>query len=275
VNVVGPKYFQVMGVHLLRGRDFSTQDTEDKPGVVIVNESFGNRHLPGQEVLGRRISFNGTKGPWKEIVGVVRDSKYVSLHEPPTPFMFVPLPQNHETGMTLLVRSHGEPSAIVASVRNNVQAIDKNIPLTNPVPMSEGIGNSLYAARMGAILLGIFAALALALASIGLYGVMSFAVSQRTRELGIRMALGARAVDVFKLVLRQGFGLIAVGVVVGLGVSFAVTRLLSSFLYGVKATDVFTFVVIPVVLAVVAGIACYIPARRATKVDPLRALRYE
>jgi putative ABC transport system permease protein len=264
-----------MGVPLLRGRDFSSQDTEDRPGVVVVNESFANRHLPGQEVLGRRISFNSTKGPWKEIVGVVRDSKYVSLSEPPTPFVFLPLPQNHETGMTLLVRAVGDPSSIVASVRNNVQAIEKNLPVTNPVPMSEGIGNSLYAARMGAILLGIFAALALALASIGLYGVMSFAVSQRTRELGIRMALGARAVDVFKLVLQQGFALIGVGVVVGLGVSFAVTRLLSSFLYGIKATDVLTFVVIPLVLAIVAGIACYIPARRATKVDPLKALRYE
>jgi putative ABC transport system permease protein len=275
VNVVGPKYFQTMGIPLLRGRDFSFQDTEDKPGVVVVNESFANRHLPGQEVLGRRISFNGTKGPWKEIVGVVRDSKYIALSEPPTPFVFLPLQQNHETGMTLITRATRNPSSLVAAVRNEVQNIDKNLPISNPMPMSEWIVNSLYAARMGATLLGIFAALALSLASIGLYGVMSFAVSQRTRELGIRMALGARPTDVFKLVLQQGFGLIMSGVVVGLIVSLAVSKLLVTFLYGIRATDGITFVVIPIVLTIVAGIACYIPARRATKVDPLVALRYE
>ena len=275
VNVVGPKYFQLMGIPLLRGRDFSVHDTDDQPGVIVVNESFVKRHLPGQEVLGRRISFNGIKGPWKEIVGVVRDSKYIGLSESPMPFVFLPLQQNHETGMTLVVRARGNPSTIVAAVRNEVQSIEKNLPISNPMPMSEWIGNSLYAARMGAMLLGIFAALALALASIGLYGVMSFAVSQRTRELGIRMALGARATDVFKLVLRQGFGLIMSGVVLGLVVSLAVTRLLASFLYGIKATDAITFAVIPIVLTIVAGIACYIPARRATKVDPLIALRYE
>jgi putative ABC transport system permease protein len=177
--------------------------------------------------------------------------------------------------MTLITRAAGDPSSIVSAVRNEVQSIEKNLPISNPMPMSEWIVNSLYAARMGAMLLGIFAALALVLASIGLYGVMSFAVSQRTRELGIRMALGARTADVFKLVLQQGFGLIMSGVGLGLVVSFAVSRLLATFLYGIKATDGITFAVIPIVLTIVAGIACYIPARRATKVDPLAALRYE
>ena len=275
VNVVGPDYFQTMGIGVLRGRDFNTLDTEDKPGVVIVNETFGSRHLPGQEVIGRRLSFNGAKGPWKEIVGVVRDSKYISLAEDPMPFVFIPLQQNHETGMSLLVRAAGEPSSIVAAVRDQVQSLEKNLPVSNPMPMREWIGNSLYAARMGAILLGVFAALALVLAAIGLYGVMSFAVSQRTRELGIRMALGAQVKDVFTLVLRQGFGLIVCGLVLGLGVSVAVTRLLTSFLYGISPTDRVTFLVIPIVLVIVAGLACYIPARRATKVDPLVALKYE
>jgi ABC-type antimicrobial peptide transport system permease subunit len=177
--------------------------------------------------------------------------------------------------MTLHVRAAANPSSIVAAIRSEVQALEKNLPVNNPTPMSDWIINSLYAARMGAILLGIFASLALVLASIGLYGVMSFAVSQRTRELGIRMALGAQAADVYRLVLRQGMGLVACGVVLGLGASAAVTRLLTSFLYGVSATDRITFVIIPVVLALVAGIACYIPARRATKVDPLAALKYE
>src|SRR6266550_1121726 len=271
-NVVGPKYFQTMGISLLRGRDFDSRDTEDKPGVVIVNESFAQRHFLGQEIIGRRISFNGATGPWREIVGVVRDSKYLTLSEPPTPVAYLPLQQNHETGMTLHVRASGNPSTVIAAVRNQVQLIEKNLPVNNPTPMNEWIVNSLYAARMGAILLGVFATLALLLASIGLYGVMSFAVSQRTREFGIRMALGARASDVFKLVLRHGMGVVACGVAIGLGVAVIVTRLLSSFLYGVSTTDGLTFAAIPVVLALVAGIACYIPARRATKVDPLIAL---
>ncbi len=274
-NVVGPKYFRTMGIGLLRGRDFSLQDTEDKPGVVIVNESFAQRHLPGKEIMGRRISFNGTAGPWREIVGLVHDSKYLTLGEPPTPVAYLPLQQNHETGMTLHVRAAGDPSSIVTAIRSEVQSLEKNLPVNNPTPMNEWIINSLYAARMGAILLGIFASLALVLASIGLYGVMSFAVSQRTRELGIRMALGAQAADVFRLVLRQGMGLVACGVALGLGAAAIVTRLLTSFLYGVSATDRITFAIIPVVLALVAGIACYIPARRATKVDPLLALKYE
>jgi predicted permease len=275
VNVIGSRYFQTMGIPLLRGRDFNELDTEDKPGVVVVNESFVRRHFPGEEVLGRRISFNADRGPWREIVGVVRDSKYKTLGEPSIPFMYIPLPQNHETGMALLVRTGGHPASIVGAVRNEVQALERNLPVNNPTPMSEWIGNSLYAARMGAILLSIFALLALVLASIGLYGVMSFAVSQRTRELGIRIALGAQAGDVFRLVLRQGMGLISFGVALGLAVAFAVTRLLTSFLYGISATDWITFVAIPIVLAIVAGIACFIPARRATKVDPLVALKYE
>lgn len=275
VNVVGPTYFQTMGIPLLRGRDFNSQDAEDKPGVVVVNEAFVQKHFPGEEVLGRRLSFQGTKGPFKEIVGVVRDSKYVSLAESPIPFAFLPLQQNHETGMTLLVRASGDPASLAGPVRQGVQGIERNLPVSNPISMSELIGNTLYAARVGAVLLGVFAVLALVLASIGLYGVMSFAVSQRTRELGIRMALGAQTGDVFRLVLRHAAGLICVGVAVGLGVAFAVTRLLTSFLYGVSATDLITFIVIPVVLAVVAFIACYVPARRATRVDPLIALKYE
>ena len=273
-NVVGPKYFQTMGIGLLRGRDFNLQDTEDKPGVVIVNESFVQRHFPGEETIGRRISFNGSAGPWREIVGLVHDSKYLALGEPPTPVVYLPLQQNHETGMTLHVRA-AIPSSIVGAVRSEVQSLETNLPISNPTPMNEWIINSLYAARMGAILLGVFASLALVLAAIGLYGVMSFSVSQRTRELGIRMALGAQTSDVFRLVLRQGMGLVTCGVAFGLGAAMIVTRLLTSFLYGVSATDRITFVIIPIVLALVAGIACYIPARRATKVDPLVALRYE
>src|SRR5882724_5977353 len=165
-----------MGIGLLRGRDFDSQDTEDKPGVVIVNESFAQRHFSGQETIGRRIIFNGPTGPWREIVGVVRDSKYLAIGESPTPVAYLPLQQNHETGMTLHVRG-ANPSSIAAAI-SEVQALEKNLPVSNPAPVSESINNSLYAARMGAILLVVFGSLALLLAAVGLYGVMSFSVAR-------------------------------------------------------------------------------------------------
>jgi predicted permease len=274
-NVIGLGYFRTMGIAVQRGRDFTAQDTDDRPRVTIVNEAFAQTHFPGQEAVGKRVSFNGTAGPWQEIVGIVRTSKYRTLGEPPTPVAYLPLQQNHETGMTLHVRASVEPGTLAASIRKEVQTLEKNLPVATPTRLSEWIVNSLYAARMGAILLGVFATLALLLASIGLYGVMSFAVSRRTRELGIRMALGARAADVFRLILQRGFGMALVGISFGLAAAALVTRLLTSFLYGISTTDVVTFVAIPTILAVVAMIACYVPARRATKVDPLVALRYE
>ncbi|HKY45824.1 MAG TPA: ABC transporter permease [Pyrinomonadaceae bacterium] len=274
-NVVGPRYFQTMGIGLMQGRDFNAQDNEEHPLVVIVNEAFVRRHFPSGDVLGKRLSLAGRQGPWREIVGVVRTSKYLSLGETPTPVTYLPLQQNHETGMVLHVRTAVDPSTVIGAIRNETQALERNLPLGNPELMSDRIANSLYAARMGAILLAVFGGLALLLASIGLYGVMSFAVSRRTRELGIRVALGARPGDVFRLVLRQGMTLVVAGLVVGLLVAWGVTRLLASFLYGVSATDMFTFAAIPVLLTLVALLACYLPARRATKVEPLTALRYE
>ncbi len=273
-NVVGFDYFRTMGIGLLRGRDFNAQDKEEGPRVVIVNEAFVQRHFPGQEVLGQQLSFNGPSGPWREIIGVVRDSKYLSLRESPTPVTYLPLSQNHETGMNLHVRA-ANPSAVSAAIQQELQSLDRNLPLTSPAPISESISNSLYTARVGALLIGIFGGLALLLASIGLYGVMSFAVSRRTRELGIRMALGAQAADVFSLVLRQGLGMVLVGLAIGLAAAGIVTRLLASFLFGIKPLDPITFVVISFLLMLVAVVACFIPARRATKVDPLVALRYE
>jgi predicted permease len=274
-NVVGTRYFQTMGIGLMQGRDFNTQDTVDHPLVVIVNEAFVRRHFPTENPLGRRLSFGGAEGPWREIVGVVRTSKYFSLVEPPTPVAYLPLQQNHETGMTLHVRTSVDPASVAGAIRNETQALEKNLPLGNPETMSVRVANSLYAARMGAILLAVFGGLALLLASIGLYGVMSFAVSRRTRELGIRVALGARPGDVFRLVLKQGMALVIAGLVLGLAIAAMVTRLLVSFLYGVSAMDTLTFAAIPVLLTLVALLACYLPARRATKVEPLVALRYE
>ena len=274
-NVIGPRYFQTMGIGLMRGRDFNAQDTQDHPRVVVVNEAFVQRHFGSEDPLGRRLSLSGPEGPWREIVGVVRTSKYFSLGEAPTPVTYLPLQQNHETGMTLHVRTSVDPATIVGAIRNETQSLERNLPLATPETMSARIANSLYAARMGAILLAVFGGLALLLASIGLYGVMAFAVSRRTRELGIRVALGASPGDVFRLVLRQGMALVIAGLVLGLVVAAIVTRLLTSFLYGVSATDALTFTAIPVLLTLVALLACYLPARRATKVEPLIALRYE
>ncbi len=274
-NVVSLKYFQTMGIASRSGRTFTAQDTEDKPAVVIVNEAFERMHYDGADAVGRRLSFSGAQGPWAEIVGVVRDSKYLTLGEEPVPCVYLPLTQNHETGVSLHVRATVDPSSLIAAVRNEVQSLEKNLPVANVRPMIEIIGSSLYAARMGAMLLGVFGALALLLAAIGLYGVMSYVVSRRTRELGIRLALGAQSSDVFKLVLREGMTLVAIGVGLGLAAAMVVTRLLASFLYGISATDGVTFASIPLILALVALVACYLPARRAMKVDPMVALRYE
>jgi putative ABC transport system permease protein len=274
-NVIGPRYFQTMGIALLQGRDFNAQDTEDHPRVVIVNEAFVRRHFPNEDALGKRLSFNGPEGPWREIVGVVSTSKYFSLGEAPTAVAYSPLLQNHETGMTLHVRASLNPTTIAGAIRNEVQSLERNLPLGNPERMSDRVANSLYAPRMGAILLAVFGGLALLLASIGLYGVMSFSVARRTRELGIRVALGASPGDVFRLVLRQGMTLVVAGVVIGLVAAAVVTRLLASFLYGVSTTDALTFTAVPVLLSLIALLACYLPARRATKVEPLIALRYE
>ncbi|HEX8293920.1 MAG TPA: ABC transporter permease [Pyrinomonadaceae bacterium] len=275
VNVVGPDYLKTLGVPLVRGRDFAATDTEEGPGVVLVNEAFAARHFAGQDPLGRRLSFNGARGPWREIVGVARDSKYYTLGEARTPFVYLPLAQNHETGMALVVRAGGEPSALAASVRREVQSLEKNLPVADARPMTEVLGTALYAARTGAAMLTGFGLLALLLAAVGLYGVMAYSVARRTREVGIRMALGARRSDVLRLVLREALTLVACGVALGLAGAWAATRLLAGFLYGVSTTDPFTFLGTTAVLVAAALLACLVPARRATKVDPMIALRYE
>jgi predicted permease len=275
VSVIGQNFFPTMGIALRNGRDFSATDTADSPPVVIVNETFAARHFPNEEALGKRLSLNGDKGPWRTIIGIARDSKYATLGEAATPYGYLPLAQNHETGMTLLVRTAGNPAALTTQVRQTLQSLETNLPLANVQPLAEVLGNSLYAARMGAMLVGVFGVLALLLAVVGLYGVMSFVVARRTREIGIRMALGARGADVVRLLLREGMTLVALGCAIGLASAWLLARLLSSFLYNLSATDPLTFGGVALLLASVALLACWIPARRATKVDPLIALRSE
>jgi predicted permease len=273
-NVVGPNYFRTMGIGFVSGRDFGPQDTEQSPRVVIVNEAFAAMHFPGEPVIGRRVSFAGSRGPWHEITGVVKDSKYAALSEDRTAVVYLPLSQNHETGMFLHVRAAADPALLVSAVRREIQALEPNLPLPDVVPMADTIRTSLYAARMGASLIAGFGALALGLAAIGIYGVLAFSIARRTREIGIRLALGAAKHQVFGLVVREGMWLVVIGVAIGLTAAAYGGRFLSRFLFGVGGMDVVTFAAVPVLLAGVALVACLVPARRAMNVAPTEALRY-
>lgn len=274
-NVIGPRYFGTLGIPLLIGRDFIVEDAEGRPPVVIVNETIVRMHFAGDTPIGKRVSFNGLRGPWREIVGVVRDSKYAALGEGALPVAYLPLAQNHETGMTLYVRASVPPASLIGSIRHEIQSIEPDLPVPTIQTMTETISTSLYAARMGAWLLSVFGGLALLLAAVGIYGVLSFAISRRTHEMGIRLALGAETRDVFLLVVRDGMLMVIVGITIGVAGGLAGARSLASFLYGIAPSDVPTYATMTAILVAVALAACIIPARRAMRVNPIVALRYE
>ena len=274
-NVVGFRYFETLGIPFLRGRDFTGDDREGAPGVVIVNETFARRFWKDEDPVGKRISTRGAQGPFFEVIGVVANGKYVTLGEEPRSMMYMPLSQNHETGMTLHVRTSLPPESLAAAVRGEIQSLEKNLPISGIRTMADQMSSSLFPAKMGAILLAIFGSLALLLATVGLYGVMGYSVARRTREIGIRMALGAGRNDVLKMVLKEGMTLVGIGIILGLGAAWFATQLLASFLYGVSVTDPFTFAGVSLLLSGVALVASFAPARRATRVDPIVALRYE
>jgi predicted permease len=274
-RVCTPDYFQTMGISILRGRTFNDQDRAGSTPVIIVNETLAKRFFNG-DALGKRMRFEGPldKAPWLEVVGVVQDVKH-ELNLPVTPDYYLPHTQDSWGGMVFVARTSVDPASMSATIRQQVLAIDKNQPVYDVKTMNEVRAISVAVYSFGSATMAIFALVALLLAAIGIYGVMAFAVTQRTQEIGIRMALGARAIDVLKLVIKSGMFLATVGIVLGLGGAFAVTRLLASLLFGVSPTDVLTFALVTTGLLLVALLACYIPARRATKVDPLVALRYE
>jgi len=274
-NVVGPNYFRTMGTALLRGREFTEADREGAPGTVVINETLATRLWPKEDALGKRVSLAGPKGPFLEVVGVARDSKYRTLGETSRPYVYLPLNQSYDPKMTLVVRTTGDPKAITSIVREQIRALNPNLPIADVQTLREQLELTLLPSRIAAWTLGGFGVLALLLAGIGIYGVVSYGAAQRTREIGVRMALGAKESDVLGLVLWDGLIVIGAGLAIGLLLAAAATRVVASFLYGVGATDPLTFVAVPLLLGAVALVASYVPARRAVKVDPLVALRYE
>ncbi len=275
-NIVGPDYFRTLKIPLLTGREFAEADAKTAPQVALINETAARRFWPDQNPVGRRVILGRAPDEEvREVVGIVKDSKYRRLNEEVRPAVYVPFAQDYRANMALHVRSAGEPAALVAAVRREVQALDANLPLYNIKTLEEQKSSSLYTSRLAATLLTLFGLLALGLASVGLYGVMAYAVARRTREIGIRLALGAQGSDVLRQVLGEGMTLVAVGLALGMGAAVVATRLVRGFLYEVTASDPLTFSVIAGLLLVVAWLACFIPARRATKVDPLLALRCE
>jgi predicted permease len=275
-RVCTPDYFLTMGIPVLKGRPFTDQDKAGAPPVVIVNRTLAKTYWPNDEAVGKRMRIDGPLKdyPWMTVVGVVQDVKH-ELNSPNTPDFFLPHAQDIWGSMVLVARTKGDPLNLAGDIRQQVWNIDKDQPVYRVRTMEQvrAFSVSLYSFSSGS--LGLFAGIALLLAAIGIYGVMSYGVSQRTQEIGIRMALGARTVDVLKLVLRNGMSLTLIGIVAGLAGAFAITRLMASMLFGVSPTDVATFALVTLGLMLVALLACYIPARRATKVDPLVALRYE
>jgi putative ABC transport system permease protein len=278
VRTISTNYFQVMGIPLINGRPFTEADNATAPNVLVINQTLANRFFPDQDPVGQRITFgfDSARRPWR-IVGVAGDEKVTSLDVRATPVLYFHYLQDAEAYMGVLVRTASDPASVIASVRKEISAIDQDVPMYSMMTMEQLISNSqsTFVRRYPTFLIGVLAALALALAAIGIYGVISYSVTQRTHEIGIRMALGARNRDILKLIIGQGLILMLAGLGVGLAVAFALTRFLTSILFGVSATDAVAFAGVSALLAVVALVASYIPARRATRVDPMIALRHE
>jgi predicted permease len=255
------------------GREFNDGDRAGSLPVAIVNEAFAERYWPGEDAIGKR--FDGGIGRMLTVVGVAKSGKYERLDDAPRPYMYFPLAQGYASDLTLHVRTAGDPNTLLGTLRGTFEALDPGLPFLQPRTMAEHMGAAMVAQRIGAILLSVLGTVALALAVVGLYGVMSYAVNQRTRELGIRLALGAGQGQVLRIVLRDGMRLAALGIIIGVLGALGGGRLLASQLFGISPADPVTFTAIAFLLASVALLASYLPARRATKVDPMVALRAE
>ncbi len=278
-RVVSPDYFRAMGIPVLQGRTYTDRDNENAPPVMMVNQQLAREIFPDENPVGKRITFGNTntdgQPTWFEIVGVVANVRSLELREEPTAELYFSSQQDPWPAMSLVVRSSVEPSSLSASVRQAVNEVDRSVPVADVKTMDHVVSESITQPRFNLFLLGLFSAVAMLLSAAGIYGVTAYTVTQRTHELGIRIALGAQVGDVLKMILGQGMAVIGIGLVAGLAAAFGLMRLLRSLLFGVGENDPLTFAAITGVLVLVALIACYIPARRATKVDPLVALRAE
>jgi putative ABC transport system permease protein len=274
---ISPNYFRALGVSIVKGRALTEQDTAESMPVAVISETLARRYWPNEDPMGKRFRVGDSEdpAPWMTIVGIAGDVRRYGLDTEPDAEMYLPYQQQPQASMTLVVRTASDPLKMVAAVRNEVRAIDREQPVYNVKTMESLLAVSVASRRLSVMLLGIFAVLALVLASVGIYGVVSYAVTQRTHEIGVRMALGAQTRDVLRLVVGQSMLIALIGIAIGLIGAFALTRLMSSLLYGVSATDPLTFIVISLLLALVALLACYLPARKVMKVDPMVALRYE
>jgi predicted permease len=275
-RLITPGYFQAMGIRLIRGRYFTEDDNEKALAVAIVNETLARRYWPGEDPIGKRIRGGFEGKEWVPIVGVVSDVKEQGLDLPTHLEMYRPFAQSPLTSsLTLMVRTDTEPSALAAAIRNEVWAIDRNVPIADVQPLAQVVSESVNARRQTMLMLASFAGVALLLGAVGIYGVVTYSVNQRTHEIGVRMALGATSRDVLRLIVGQGMRVILTGVALGLVGAYLASRALEQLLFGVSATDPLTFAGVTLLLVVVAFLACLIPARRATRVDPMEALRYE
>jgi putative ABC transport system permease protein len=277
-NAISPEYFSTMRIPLVTGREFNPQDIRGKQNVAIVNSTLARRYFPNEDPLGKRITLDDqdlAADSWATIVGVVGDTKPTSLDGDSVAELYMPYAQQPEPSLSLLVRSTVNSTGISAAIRNEVLALDKDQPVYDIKTLSGLLSDSVATPRFRTSLLALFAMVALILAAVGLYGVVTYSVTQTTHDIGVRMALGAGVSDVLRLVLKNGMKLALIGVAVGLAGAFALTRLMSALLFGIRPTDAITFVVVSVGLIATALFACYLPARRATKIDPLEALRYE
>jgi predicted permease len=280
IHQVRENFLEAMEIPLLAGRSLRVQDDARSPKVAVVNQTFVNKYLPGEDPIGKRVTFDFNKPNDIEIVGLVKDAKYSRQRDEIPPTAYMPWQQELRgmSGATFEVRATSDPTKLSTAIREAVQQVESNLPLNNIRTQVEQAEDTLSMERLFAKLVSLFGLLAQQLASIGLYGVLAWSVSQRTHEIGIRMALGASRADVLKMILRQGMALTLIGVLLGLAGAYVLAKYLESLtamLYGVQPTDPLTFAVIAVLLTLVALVACYIPARRAPKVDPMVALRYE
>lgn len=269
---VGADYFRTLGISLLAGRDFTMQDEVDKTPVIVINETMAKRYWPGRDPLGGTVRLGETL---YTVVGLAQDGKYEQLGEEPEPHFYLPVLQSYRSSMNIHLRTAGDPVALTDALRREVRALDPDLPLTGVKSMREHLRISVFSQRLAASFLGSFGVLALVLATVGLYSLIRYAVSQRTREMGVRMALGARPRDISRLIVGEGMALAMVGLGVGLVASLGITRFLASLLLGVSATDPVIFLVIALILAGVSALSSYLPARAASGIDPIIALRSE